>query len=70
MLGAACWECWEQPAALGSPWKDMVHVGARAAFGAETLHVELAQLLDEIVVALNVLQLAGVALQAPADTLG
>lgn len=49
-----------------SDWKDMVHVGAVFAFDAAALHVELAQLLDEVVAALNVLQLAVVPLRTPA----
>lgn len=47
----------------------MVHVRAVFAFGAEALDVEFTQFLDEVVVALNVFQLAGVTLQPPTDTL-
>lgn len=54
---------------LLSDRKDMVHVRAVFAFGAEALDVEFTQLFDEIVVALNVFQLAVVPLQPPADTL-
>lgn len=60
----------EEPAAPRPPdSKDMVHVGAVLAFGAEALHVEFAQFLDEVVVAPNVFQLAVVTLQPATDTL-
>lgn len=48
--------------------KDIVHVGAVLAFGAETLDVVLAQGLDEVVVALDMFHLAVVTLQEPAQT--
>lgn len=44
-----------------------MHVGAVLAFGAETLDVELAQSLDEVVVALDMFQLAVVTLQEPGE---
>lgn len=47
----------------------MVHVGAVFAFDAAALDVEFTQLFDEVIAALNVLQLAVVPLQTPADTL-
>lgn len=62
LMGGAC-------CLLHSDWKDMVHVGAVFAFDAAALDVEFTQLLDEVVAALNVLQLAVVPLQRPADTL-
>lgn len=64
------WDWWRSllpPTPSGR--KDMVHVRALFAFGAEALHVELTQFLDEVVVALNVLQLAVVTLQPPTDPL-